>query len=30
MRMDRWLWAKLALVGLLTGYHHVLGPGLTE
>ena len=25
MLMDRWLWAKLALVGLLTGYHHALG-----
>jgi putative membrane protein len=22
---DRWLWAKFALVVLLTGYHHALG-----
>ena len=25
MFYDRWLWAKLALVGLLTGFHHALG-----
>src|SRR5262245_66014171 len=25
MLYDRWLWAKLALVGLLTGFHHALG-----
>ena len=25
MLADRWLWAKLVLVGLLTGYHHALG-----
>ena len=25
MLAERWLWAKLALVGLLTGYHHALG-----
>ena len=22
---DRWLWAKFALVVVLTGYHHALG-----
>jgi putative membrane protein len=25
MYMDRWLWAKVALVALLTWYHHALG-----
>ena len=25
MLADRWLWAKLALVVVLTGYHHALG-----
>ena len=25
MLLDRWLWAKFALVALLTGYHHALG-----
>ena len=25
MLADRWLWAKLALVLVLTGYHHALG-----
>jgi putative membrane protein len=25
MVYDRWLWAKLALVALLTGFHHALG-----
>jgi putative membrane protein len=25
MLWDRWLWAKLALVALLTTYHHALG-----
>lgn len=25
MHNDRWLWAKFALVVLLTGYHHALG-----
>jgi protoporphyrinogen IX oxidase len=25
MLYDRWLWAKLVLVGLLTGFHHALG-----
>jgi protoporphyrinogen IX oxidase len=25
MYMDRWLWAKLVLVALLTGFHHALG-----
>ena len=25
MLWDHWLWAKLVLVGLLTGFHHALG-----
>jgi putative membrane protein len=25
MYMDRWLWAKVVLVALLTGFHHALG-----